>query len=683
MKKNNRKLRIFLADLTHTGMRVATEGFPLNVGLIASYAQKRFGRDIDVKLFKYPDKLLDAMQSGTYDVFAASTYIWNNNLSEWACEMAKKYNPDSVTVRGGWNFPLDENQQAAYLRKHRFTDIFCMNEGELAFAGIIERILGISKMGKWATGPLSGSAFLRPDDKRIIVRGNILPRITALDDIPSPYINGMMDEFFDGGLTPMIETTRGCPFECNYCNNSDAYYNKVGFFSKEYVAEDIAYIAKKIALKGIKNLIITDTNFGMYPRDKGTALCLKDAQKKYKWPLGIIVSTGKNDVKQIIENTEILGNCLAISMSVQSMNPDTLKEIKRDRINLDMYKELSMAMEKNGRPQIAELIVPLPKETYKSYMEGVEKLINMKAKRVVSYTLQLNNGTAYKNEDYRKRFGYEGKYRLIPYDFGIYGGVKVFDYEEVATSSASLNFKEYLKIRKFALVMEMLFSNEIFKELFKLLKERGISNFALLHYALEGLDSASGEIKSVFDSFVSETVNELHSDEDELIRYYADDENYKRLLAGEVGGNVIFKHKGIMLGKYSLQWAEYVFGCAEKILKISISGLEPEETRFQLSAIKVFITSKLDGLFAPEKTNDVSQIDMPYDIITWLKSESGPLDSFRTNNELFSYRFYFDDNQKDERRDLFGRYGIDVSGIAKILARVPALERMFRAVEKI
>ena len=42
--------------------------------------------------------------------------------------------------------------------------------------------------------------------------GNYLERINDLDEIPSPYLNGMLDKFFDGMLTPFIETNRGMSF---------------------------------------------------------------------------------------------------------------------------------------------------------------------------------------------------------------------------------------------------------------------------------------------------------------------------------------------------------------------------------------------------------------------------------------------------------------------------------------
>jgi len=41
-------------------------------------------------------------------------------------------------------------------------------------------------------------------------------RIKDLDEIPSPYLTGVLDKFFDGKLAPFIETNRGCPFTCSF-----------------------------------------------------------------------------------------------------------------------------------------------------------------------------------------------------------------------------------------------------------------------------------------------------------------------------------------------------------------------------------------------------------------------------------------------------------------------------------
>ena len=58
-------LRVYLADLTHMDLGVASEAFPLNIGLIASYAKKNFGKELDITLFKYPQDLLQALNEKT------------------------------------------------------------------------------------------------------------------------------------------------------------------------------------------------------------------------------------------------------------------------------------------------------------------------------------------------------------------------------------------------------------------------------------------------------------------------------------------------------------------------------------------------------------------------------------------------------------------------------------------
>jgi hypothetical protein len=53
-------MRIFLGDLSHDTVGLATEVFPLNIGYISAYAKKVFGNSIDVRLFKYVRDLEDA-----------------------------------------------------------------------------------------------------------------------------------------------------------------------------------------------------------------------------------------------------------------------------------------------------------------------------------------------------------------------------------------------------------------------------------------------------------------------------------------------------------------------------------------------------------------------------------------------------------------------------------------------
>ena len=61
-------IRIFLADLTHDTVGLATEVFPLNIGLVGAYALQRFGNQIDL--------LID---DGVLNNSASKIFIINND----------------------------------------------------------------------------------------------------------------------------------------------------------------------------------------------------------------------------------------------------------------------------------------------------------------------------------------------------------------------------------------------------------------------------------------------------------------------------------------------------------------------------------------------------------------------------------------------------------------------------
>ena len=93
-----KKLKIFLADLTHTYKSITNPIMPYGVGLIASYAKKIFADKIEIKIFKYPEKLFEALNKEHCDVLGCSTYVWNNNLSHWACKLAKSKNSKMIST---------------------------------------------------------------------------------------------------------------------------------------------------------------------------------------------------------------------------------------------------------------------------------------------------------------------------------------------------------------------------------------------------------------------------------------------------------------------------------------------------------------------------------------------------------------------------------------------------------
>lgn len=668
-------LRIYLGDLTHTGLGIATEAFPLNVGLVASYALKRFGRSIEVTLFKYPEDLLEALNRQPPHLLGLSNYTWNSRLSYHFLERAKALDRNIFTVFGGTNYPFDPINQEKFLRERPALDLHLYYEGETAFSQVVERVLSGSDRRRFFEEPLPGCQFIDPKNGQF-QQGTAVSRIKELDSIPSPYATGLLDKFFDGKLTPILETARGCPFTCNFCNAGNAYFTKVNLFSDSYVQEEWTYVSRKASGVGVGHLTLTDNNFGMIPRDRKTAELMVELQRQYGWPRTVTAWTGKNSKEKVIEVTRLLGETLLINMAVQSMDSQVLKNIARSNIRMEDYRAIAEELNAQGRPQVAEVIVPLPGETWASHTAGIRELLDSSVSTITVHTLQMLHGTPYKDDAaYVQEHGFLRKHRLVPLDFGIYDGRPLFDTEEVSVATRTFSFNEYVDSRELLLLIDLCYNGRIFEPLKKHLRSKGlkISDWAM--HLFKNLGGFPSVIRSIFQSFREETEQELWNSQEEMIRFYSQPENYQKLLSGEIGGNVLLKHKAWMMADLAKPWVQAVFS-------LSKDFLQPGEGEriLELQEIQRFILCRLEGVF--QLGDDSAGVEEPFsfDIPAWLTDGSDvPLVSRRRNPPL-RLRFFFDEEQWGFKREAATRYGTHRSGVIKLIQRLGGVQRFIRKV---
>ena len=137
----NKKLKIFLCDLTYDTIILVSDTIPINIGFIASYLKKHLKDEIDVELFKYPNEVIKRIKSSPPDMIALSNYSWNSNLSEYVASIAKKNNPNVITVQGGTNFPHVAKLQEKFLAERPNTDLYTILEGEKSCLNVVKRII--------------------------------------------------------------------------------------------------------------------------------------------------------------------------------------------------------------------------------------------------------------------------------------------------------------------------------------------------------------------------------------------------------------------------------------------------------------------------------------------------------------------------------------------------------------
>lgn len=674
-----RPLRIYLGDLTYTTLSLATDAFPLNVGFVAAYASKVFGSQVDIQIFKYVDDLEQAIEQAPPDILGMSNYPWNFSLGMEFFRMAKALSPQTICVMGGPNIPLEDEGRVDFIKRNELIDFYAYLEGEEAFSALITRAIetGLDRE-KMKSEPIDGFIHRMGGDE--VMKGIMLPRRRALDEIPSPYLTGYMDKFFDGKLSPMMETNRGCPFSCTFCHEGNQLISKVNFFSIERVKEELDYIAAAVKRAPIliSNLTFADPNFAMYERDIEIVEHISKIQDRQNWPRSIFASTGKNKKERIAQALRKLKGSMSMWMSVQSMDPVVLKEIHRDNISTSQMMSLAGVYQELGLPTFSELILGLPGDSYERHVKSLSEVLEAGINVVEVYTCMLLNGTQLNTAFSRATHKIGSHFRILPRDFAkLKNGRIAVEIEEVISSTNTMTFEDYREARKLHMMVAVVYNGGGFAPLLRLFRQNNIPIMQLLQRLVVNMDSAPAPVKAVYDSFVNLTKEELWESEDKLREFIYKDNNYDRLLKGEIGINLIQTHSAMSLGVMD-DWVEYVFHAAEEILGDQFQS-DPEKTEI-LASIRAFCWGRVHNIWGADRNESNPCIPLHYDVAAWIYSPlTTPISEFKLAHPVV-YRFGFPEAKKQEMDAQIKRYGTTATGIGRIVVQM-GRDRIWREPE--
>jgi len=662
-----KKLTIYLADLTYDTISLATDSFPLNIGLVAAYCKKKFEEKVDIKLFKYPRDLEKAIKDSNPDILGMSNYPWNLNLGLSFFKMIKKISPNTVTVMGGPNIPLDDEDRTSFILKNPLIDFYVYLEGEEAFSNLVEKVLEHkNNANKLKMNPIDGIVH-RFDDKNVI-KGTWLKRRKNLDEIPSPYLGGFMDKFFDGKLSPMLETNRGCPFTCTFCHEGNSLITKVNYYSLDRVYEELDYIASKVP-SSISHLMMVDPNFGMYERDLEICEHIAKIQKDKNYPRAIFASTGKNRKDRIAKAISKLNGTLKFWLSVQSMDEEVLKNIKRQNIKLDTMSSLVESYNSQELPSSSESIICLPGETLQSHLNTLSKLLNTGVESVTTFNLILLNGTELNLKSSREKFGLKTHYRIIPRDFGkMSDGTITAEIEEVVTTTNSMTFDEYVTGRIYHLLIAIFWSNISYSPFFKFFRTKKISLINFFSHIKNNYNQGPKSFVNFVDSFINDTKNELWKSKESLLEHIKKEENYQKLLEGKLGHNLLHTYNVESMHLFS-EWNDYFYNIFK--LQIEYDSLSSEEKNFIIE-LKKYCLSRTHNIWGDNRSKDNPCYEFNYNIIDWIKNyKNNPKKIAEVKfKEPKKIQFSFTDQQNLDISSNLKRYGKTPVGLARVIVKM-------------
>ncbi len=298
-------------------------------------------------------------------VAAFSTYIWNSNFNKEVAKRIKEKYPDCVVIFGGHHVAPGGDM----LNECPYIDYLLHGEGEIIFRKLLRSVIGLEKAEE-----IPGISMRTPN--------GILTNPQMISDecnFPSPYLNGYFDKILaenpDTHFMALIETSRGCPNSCAYCDWSNMK-SKIRKFPIERIYGEIEWLSER----QVYGLGSADSNFGMFKRDEEITDKIVEAKKLHGYPVGFQTSYAKNSTQTVFnigQKLEKAGMNKGITLSFQSMNKEVLKNIGRENISIEYYSELMDLYNDAGIATYTELIMGLPGETYESLVDGVDKLLRL------------------------------------------------------------------------------------------------------------------------------------------------------------------------------------------------------------------------------------------------------------------------------------------------------------------
>lgn len=670
---------VWLADLTYTQQTVAADVMPNAVGGIATFTETRLALPEPIRLFKYPEKLIEALErDGCPGIIGFSNYIWNGRLSVEFARAIKKASPDTVVVFGGPNYPVDPAEQERQLREHPEVDFTIIKEGELAFAVLVEALQEDGyDVEKTKRRELASVHSMGADGTPHLTTN--IDRIRDLAEIPSPYATGRMDEFFDGMLLPIVQTNRGCPFSCTFCVEGVKYYNKVYRNGAEKVRSELDYIGRKMAklrkTGGRNDLFIANSNFGMYREDIDTCQELARTRKRFGWPEYINVATGKNQKERVLAVSKMVDGAIRLSGSVQSLDPDVLDNIKRSNISADGLMELALAADEIGANSYSEIILGLPGDSRKAHFRTVRTVMDAGFTNLYLFQLMLLPGTDMDTPETKRQFGMVTRYRVLPRCYGEYTlfgeRLAAAEIEEICVASKDLSFEDYLECRQMHLVVTIFHNDGVFLTLLKLLRMLNLSVFRWIELLQQA--ELPPRLKELFAAFERETREELWDSRDELAAFTREPGIVKKFIDGDLGNNLLFVHKTLAITQHVRELAELANDTIRECLKEA--GRDSEENLAFVDEALRYHMVRMSNLF--ENRDEEPAVTFEYDVRAFEEDQRpGPVASYRLPAPK-TYRFALDDVQSELIERYISIYGATPVGLGRILSKV-YVRKLFR-----
>jgi hypothetical protein len=368
----DRRVKVVPIDRGHTT--------PLALGMIIAHA-KAWQAGKLLEHYQFVPAWFTRLQQPLVDrehtaIHLFSNYVWHHQRNLVTSERIKELTPHCINIHGGPDTPKYERDVEAYLRANPHVDITVHGEGELTTAELLEALAPSLVEGRADLSALRDVPGLSFRDGDHIVHTGERDRIAELDVVPSPFLTGLFDAHAAAEVNmAIVETNRGCPYGCTFCDWGSATQSRIRKFDLGRVFAELEWCATN----KVKQVFVADANFGIFERDVEIAEKVAELKVEHGYPRLLSTNYAKNTTKHVRKIVGTLADAGILTqglLSLQSMDADTLKAVRRSNIKVEKYDDLAREFRSAQLPLFVDLMLGLPGATPASFAADLQSCID-------------------------------------------------------------------------------------------------------------------------------------------------------------------------------------------------------------------------------------------------------------------------------------------------------------------
>ncbi|OES43781.1 B12-binding domain-containing radical SAM protein [Domibacillus iocasae] len=360
----------------------------LAIRYLKSYCEDAY----DIRIAEYTIKdpamnIVSDLYSQKPDVIGFSCYIWNIEETIRVAGMIKKVLPDCTIVFGGPEVTYDVPY---WLDRLHDIDFIVIGEGEKTFRMLLDQLSGGRDFSN-----VPGIAYKQDETHHIHPQTNKID----LRELPSPFRFEEDRDSLSKRIT-YIETSRGCPFRCQFCLSS--IETGVRYFDREKVKDDIRFLMNN----GAKTIKFVDRTFNIsrsYAMEMFQFL-IDEHVPGTVFQFEITGDIMRPEVIQFL-NEHAPAGLFRFEIGVQSTNDDVNELVQRKQNWEKLVRTVTLVKEGGKIDQHLDLIAGLPEENYNSFRRTFNDVFALRPEELQLGFLKLLRGTGLRLS--APHYGYE------------------------------------------------------------------------------------------------------------------------------------------------------------------------------------------------------------------------------------------------------------------------------------